>query len=176
MDVVRIRKATPADNVLLAEFGARAFDESFGAANKPEDITAYLEKAFSPETQAAELAEASTVFLIAEVKGQTSGYAQLKESHPHPEVYGSRPVELVRIYAGQEWIGQGIGPALMQACLEEAKQGGYDTIWLGVWEHNPRAIRFYEKWGFTQTGTQAFQLGADLQTDWVMQKPLMPDP
>jgi ribosomal protein S18 acetylase RimI-like enzyme len=56
----------------------------------------------------------------------------------------------------------------MQACLTEAESAGCDLIWLGVWEHNPRAIGFYRKWGFRQVGAQRFQLGAELQTDLVM--------
>jgi ribosomal protein S18 acetylase RimI-like enzyme len=56
----------------------------------------------------------------------------------------------------------------MQACLDEAKQNHCDVIWLDVWERNPRAIAFYRKWGFVQVGTQTFQLGDDLQNDWIM--------
>ena len=60
----------------------------------------------------------------------------------------------------------------MKVCLHEAVAAGCDVIWLGVWEHNPRAIAFYHKWGFKQVGTQTFHLGDDLQTDWVMARPV----
>jgi ribosomal protein S18 acetylase RimI-like enzyme len=79
-------------------------------------------------------------------------------------------VKLVRIYAGKARIGKGMGTALMRACLDEAASRGCDTIWLGVWERNERAQEFYRKWGFEEAGTQAFQLGAEMQTDLLMQK------
>lgn len=41
---------------------------------------------------------------------------------------------------------------------------------LGVWEHNHRALRFYEKNGFIAFGTHIFQLGNDQQTDILMKK------
>lgn len=87
-------------------------------------------------------------------------------------VTGTKPVELVRIYIEEEFIGKGYGPALMKSCLEEAKSNGHRMIWLGVWEKNLRAIRFYEKWGFTIVGTKEFILGRDLQNDHIMARPI----
>ena len=58
----------------------------------------------------------------------------------------------------------------MQAALQEARGGGYDVIWLGVWQENPRAVAFYERWGFQKVGTHVFRLGDDPQTDWIMQR------
>jgi ribosomal protein S18 acetylase RimI-like enzyme len=41
-------------------------------------------------------------------------------------------------------------------------------MWLGVWEENPRAIRFYQKQGFVEFDQHIFQLGEDAQTDILM--------
>ena len=86
-----------------------------------------------------------------------------------------KPVEIVRFYAVREWIGGGVGAALMSACLSLAVEEGCDTIWLDVWEQNPRAIAFYRKWGFAVVGEQAFQLGSDLQHDLLMQRSISPN-
>lgn len=170
METVHIRLGTLDDNVLLAALGARTFYDAFAADNKPENIAAYIQEAFHPEKQAEELRDPLSVFLIAEIDETPAGYARLLASDPPPGLSGERPVELVRIYAEARWIGHGIGPALMRACIEEARRGGHDTIWLGVWERNPRAIAFYRKWGFEAAGTQTFQLGDERQTDVVMQR------
>jgi diamine N-acetyltransferase len=167
---VTIRYATAADNVLLAELGAQTFHNAFAGANKPENMAAYLASAFHPDKQAAELADPTTVFLIAEAAGTAVGYAQLQASEPRPEVTGTHPLELVRIYVRQNWIGQGIGAALTAACLQESQHREYDTLWLGVWEHNPRAIAFYRQWGFVEVGAHVFQLGDEAQTDLLMQR------
>jgi ribosomal protein S18 acetylase RimI-like enzyme len=173
---VHIRYATAADAALLAEVGARTFYDSFAADNTPENMAAYLAASFSPEKQASELSEPGTVFLIAEVEGTTAGYAKLRASPPLPGITGERPLELVRIYSLKEWIGHGIGPALMQACLQEAEKRGCDTLWLDVWEQNVRARAFYRKWGFVEVGTNSFQLGDDLQNDLLMQRPVIQNP
>ena len=169
-DKVYMRIATGDDAALLAELGARTFKDAFGKYNTEENINAYLSKAFGAKLQAAELAKRGSVFLIAEFAGKSVGYARLNESQAPSGVKGHRPIELVRIYALPEMIGHGIGSQLMQACLQAAQKRGCDTIWLGVWERNARAIAFYRKWRFTKAGTQTFQLGDDPQTDWVMQR------
>jgi ribosomal protein S18 acetylase RimI-like enzyme len=69
----------------------------------------------------------------------------------------------------QEYIGKGVGRELMAAAIREAGQRGCDSVWLGVWEKNPRAIAFYKKWGFQEVGSHVFQLGDDLQTDFIME-------
>jgi len=78
------------------------------------------------------------------------------------------PIELFRFYVDKQWHGKGIAVPLMEACYDEARQRGGKTICLSVWQHNPRAIRFYEKAGYTKSGTQPYVLGDDVQTDWVM--------
>jgi len=167
-----VRRATHQDNVLLSRLGAETFEYAFGPDNAPEDMQLYLHSSFSPEVQAAELADHSSVFLVAELAGEPVGYARLLEANPPPGVIGSRPIEIVRIYALPDWIGHGVGPTLMRACLKEAALRECDTIWLGVWERNARAIAFYTKWGFVSVGSHAFLLGNDPQTDTLMARPV----
>ncbi len=167
---ITIRRATAADAELLTQLGRQTFADSFASFNTPQNMTAYLAASFSLEKQAAELAEPGSAFLIAQVGETPVGYARLLAGSPEECVQGPGPIELVRIYAVKAWIGQGVGAALMQACLDEAARQGYRTIWLGVWENNPRAIAFYEKWGFTKVGTHNFQLGDETQTDWIMER------
>ncbi|MBN2148887.1 MAG: GNAT family N-acetyltransferase [Anaerolineales bacterium] len=160
------------DNVLLAELGARTFVDSFGAQNTPENMAAYLTESFSPQQQAAELANPATVFLIAQVANTVVGYAKLHKG-PAPDcISGENPIEIARFYACQDWIGHGVGAALMQSCLAHAQQQSCDVAWLDVWEQNPRAIAFYRKWRFREVGTQVFKLGNDLQNDLLMQRPV----
>jgi len=169
-EIITLRHATAQDNVLLAELGARTFADTFAKDNTPENMAAYLAKSFSPDIQARELAEPGTLFLIAEQAGEPVGYARLKQG-PAPDcISGAHPIEIVRFYSIQAMLGKGVGARLMQACLEEARQSGCDVVWLDVWEQNPRAIAFYNKWGFVEAGRQTFQLGDDLQHDLLLQQ------
>jgi diamine N-acetyltransferase len=169
-DDLTVRRGKADDAGLLAELGARTFRDTFAADNTPEDMASYLASAFNPEQQADELTDPHCFFQIAETKGVAVGYAMLRSGNVLDEVTGDKPIELVRLYVSRESLGSGVGAALMQACLGEAKQRGYKTLWLGVWEHNHRAQAFYRKWNFRDVGTHVFQLGDDAQTDLLMQR------
>ncbi|MFN2512161.1 MAG: N-acetyltransferase family protein [Pyrinomonadaceae bacterium] len=165
-----IRCGKSEDAVLLAELGARTFSDTFADDNTAEDMAAYLASSFSPGQQAAELADPHCLFQIAETDGVPVGYAMLRSGSALDSITGDEPIELVRLYVSREGLGSGIGAALMQACIAEAKRSGYKTLWLGVWEHNHRAQAFYRKWNFHEVGTHVFHLGEDLQTDILMQR------
>jgi ribosomal protein S18 acetylase RimI-like enzyme len=172
---IKVRRASAEDNELLAEMGAQTFTDAFSPDNTPEDMALYLKKSFSPEIQAAELADPASLFLIAEFDRRAVGYAHLYEGKKPSAITGSHPIEIVRFYAHTSWIGRGVGAALMRACLDEAKNKDCDTIWLDVWEQNKRAIAFYKKWGFKEVGTQLFRLGDDIQNDLLMQRAISPE-
>jgi ribosomal protein S18 acetylase RimI-like enzyme len=81
-------------------------------------------------------------------------------------------IELQRLYVSHEFHGKEIAAKLMSECFAEAERRKYQTMWLGVWEYNYRAQKFYEKVGFKKVGSHIFQLGSDAQTDFVMEKKL----
>jgi ribosomal protein S18 acetylase RimI-like enzyme len=167
-----IRRATPNDASLIADIGAITFEASFGADNRLEDMKQYLSLSFSKAHIEAQLADPSSIFLLAYEDCKVVGYVMLRVSKKPISVIGTKPVELVRLYIEEEIIGKGYGSALMNFCLKEAKKNGHRTIWLGVWEKNLRAIRFYEKWGFAKVGIKKFVLGSDLQNDHIMARPV----
>ena len=167
-----IRRGTIADAGLLSELGSRTFSETFAADNTAEDLAVYMATSFNVAQQTAELRDPGSTFLIAEVDGRAAGYAMLHDGEPEQDVEGASPIELVRLYVSREWLGRGIGEQLMRACIDEARQAGHETIWLGVWEHNARAQAFYRKWNFRAVGEHMFQLGSDLQRDLVMERSL----
>lgn len=167
-----IRRGTVADAGLLSELGARTFTETFAAENTPEDLASYIGTSFNVARVTAELEDPASIFLIAEVDGRAAGYARLHAGEPAPEIEGAKPIELVRLYVSREWLGRGLGGQLMRACLDQARQAGHETIWLGVWERNPRAQAFYRKWNFRTVGAHVFQLGADKQRDLLMERTL----
>lgn len=165
-----VRRASVTDGALLAELGRVAFQQAFAADNTPENMQAYLEHSFSPEIQKAELAMPGSTFFVMQTDTNVPiGFTRLLAGPADPNVTGKNPIELVRFYLLQDWIGKGNGGTLMETSIDFARGGGYDVIWLGVWQHNPRAISFYNKWGFHIVGEHTFQLGDDAQTDWIMQ-------
>jgi diamine N-acetyltransferase len=162
------RAARPDDAALLTELGASTFTETFEAANTPENFAAYMAVAFGEDIQRAELEDPDTTVFFAERDGETEGYVMLRERKAPASVAADDALEIARLYARRRSVGRGVGAALMQCALAEAAGRGKDAVWLGVWDRNERAIRFYESWGFHRSGTQPFLLGTDLQTDLVM--------
>lgn len=170
---ISIRQATGDDAGLLAELGERTFYDAFAEQNCPEDLAAFLQKTYGLQQQSAELADPCSTFLIAEIDQVAVGYTKLFCGEPPTCIsMQSSSIEIARFYSAKEYIGRGVGPALMQACLNEVHRGGFQTVWLGVWEKNPRAIAFYRKWGFAPVGSHIFVVGSDLQTDILMIKDL----
>jgi diamine N-acetyltransferase len=170
---MKIRYGTIEDAKLLSELGTKTFYDTFAKDNTPENIDLYIKTSFSPEIQGNELSDPDIIFLIVELDGLPIGYAKLKVNSKDESLRGKKPLELERIYAVQEYLGKGVGKVLMKASIEEAKHRGCDSIWLGVWEKNQRAIDFYKKWGFKEAGTHIFKLGDDPQNDFVMELELI---
>lgn len=174
MSLVKIRQATVEDARLLTDLSYTTFWDAFAhhPKNAPDDLNHYMRQAFNVDQIAAELADPNSVFLIASIDEKPAGYAKLIVGNIESGITATRPVELSRLYSHQEFLGKGVGQNLMDASFEFAKSNCHDVMWLGVWEFNPRAQRFYEKNGFREVGKHVFQLGADPQTDLLMQKEL----
>jgi GNAT superfamily N-acetyltransferase len=169
---VEIREAAGEEAGMIADMSRRTFYDSFAHQNTPEDITLYMDKQFTRESIMAEVGAAGNTFLLAWLDDQPVGYVRLLEHEPPPGMGEGPAIEIVRLYAEQSVIGKGVGRALMQSCIDLARQRGMHWIWLGVWEHNHRAIAFYTKWGFEKFGDHPFILGTDTQTDWWMRRKL----
>jgi ribosomal protein S18 acetylase RimI-like enzyme len=171
-ETVEIRLATAADAETLARIGWKSFYDAFAdhPKNAPDDLKMYMDDAFAAETIARELVDRDVIYFIAEISGEAVGYAKLKKNSREDGTAGENPIELCRLYSLNEFIGKGIGKALMQHALDYARENNHDFMWLGVWEYNYRAQKFYEKFGFEKCGEHVFQLGTDPQTDWLLQK------
>ena len=163
--MISIRRADPRDAATLAAFASRTFADTFGAMNRPEDMAEFLEKTYSEELQRREIEDPRVITLLAEEDRELVAFAQLKIESPDR-------IEIARFYVDRERHGRGIAQSLMNAVLDQVRSAGAKTVWLGVWEHNHRAIAFYAKCGFRDTGSHPFLLGSDLQTDRVMVRDL----
>jgi ribosomal protein S18 acetylase RimI-like enzyme len=165
---LELRRAVPADAAALAELAARTFSDTFAADNRPEDMAAHLADRFGVRQQTGELSHPDIITFVAATGGRLIAYAQIRRHSPPNCVTGEAPVELGRFYVDRPWHGRGLAQRLMAAARDAGRELGGRTLWLTVWEHNPRAIAFYVKCGFRDVGTQDFLLGADRQTDRVM--------
>ena len=170
LPTVRFRRATPDDAEALSSFARRSFIETFGPDNDPRDMAMYTERTFTPSAQRREIEDPSRVCLIGEDDAGIAAYALLGIGGTNPAVVAPAPAEIQRFYVDARLHGAGLAGAMMTLVVDTVRALGVETLWLGVWERNARAIRFYEKRGFVDVGSHGFMVGTDLQTDRIMMR------
>jgi hypothetical protein len=169
---IQIKQVTPDDLFLLQRIGKSTFSETFSSENTPEDMTEYLDKEFSIAKLKAELEDPNVQFFFAFFNGRIIGYLKVNSGSSQTELKGENSLEIERIYVLKEFQGKDVGKLLFEKALELATDKNTEFVWLGVWEHNKRAIRFYEKNGFKAFDKHIFKLGNDEQTDIMMKRTL----
>lgn len=153
---------------VLAGIGRQTFIDTFASANDPADINAYVAKAFSPEQIRRELSDPDVHAYFARSGDAIGGYIKLNSGTAQTEKVDGNTLEVERIYVASNWQGTGLGKVLMEYAISRARELHCHAIWLGVWEHNTKAISFYERRGFVSFGRHDFLLGTDAQTDILM--------
>ena len=157
----------------LAEISIKTFISAFENQNNSEDFKTYINKAFSKEQLKKELLHPNVDFYFVYSEKTLVGYFKLNEKEAQTEPLGNASVEIERIYVLEEFQGRQIGQQMLFKIIEIAKQELVSFIWLGVWEMNTAAIRFYERHGFVKFDTHPYYIGNDKQTDWLMRLDLV---
>ena len=169
---IQIRQASTLDLAALQAIGRKTFEEAFAANNSEENLAAYLEEGFSKQKLEAELQNENSRFYFALQEEEIIGYLKVNMGDAQSENQDPNALEIERIYVLQQYHGTQVGALLYEQALSIAQARKAPYIWLGVWEENPRAIRFYQKQGFVEFGEHIFQLGDDAQRDVLMKKSL----
>ena len=172
MDLITITKADVENLATVQQIGKETFFETFAEANTEADMEKYLAENFSNAKIAAELNNAESHFFVAWQGEIPVGYMKLNTGHTQTELQDPASLEIERIYVKSAFHGQRLGQLLYDKALEIARFEQKKYIWLGVWEENLKAIRFYEKNGFVAFDKHIFKFGEDEQTDIMMRKML----
>ena len=172
MDEIFLKKCTEADADEVRTLLAKTFSETFAHMNTPENMELYLSQAFARERILEELENKDSAFYLLYQDGRPAGCLKLNEAAAQTELGDPRSLEVERIYVAKEFQRTGLGSRLMDEAVRLAKERKKEYLWLGVWEKNERALRFYEGKGFYRTGFHTFTVGNDEQTDYIMRKDL----
>ncbi|SHE43270.1 GNAT family N-acetyltransferase [Dysgonomonas macrotermitis] len=170
MQSIVIRRVNLNEASELQKIGRQTFFETFSAVNTKEDMAKYLEENLSIERVTEELENEYSEFYFASVDNLVIGYLKLNFGQSQTELKDNKGLEIERIYVLRDYHGKNVGQLLYDKAIEIARQKEADYVWLGVWEENPRAIRFYKKNGFEEFDKHIFKLGNDEQTDIMMKK------
>jgi ribosomal protein S18 acetylase RimI-like enzyme len=164
--------ASPEDLETVQLIARETFFETFADANTPADMDKYLKENFSNDKIMAELSNPESVFCIAKEDEIPIGYLKVNAGQAQTELRDASSLEIERIYVKSAFHGKKVGQLLYEKALEIARQQNKSYVWLGVWEKNLKAIRFYEKNGFVAFDKHIFMFGEDEQTDVMMKKML----
>lgn len=165
---MRIRECTLEDLEKVRMISMETFLETFSKENTPEDMEKYVKDNFSLEKLKEEMACVHSIFLLVERENEVLAYLKLNFREAQTEMGHDEALEIQRIYVLEKFKNMKIGQMLVRKTLELAAKKNLSYIWLGVWEKNEKAIRFYEKLGFEKFDTHVFVLGEDEQTDHLM--------
>lgn len=167
MNELNIRKAQAADLRLLSVLAVTTHYEAYFELDLSHNLADYCVNCFNLETVKNELESPQQTFLIVEVGGKAVGFAELREGKQIPCLAGKHAIEIQRIYVLEKMKGRKIGQALFEKCCEIGREKGYETLWLGVWDNNSEAQRFYEKIGMQNVGITDFSDGKNVFLNFV---------
>lgn len=164
-----LRAATVADAPALAALGAAAFVAKFAQLYRPEDLATYLAEAYAPESVAAELADPTRLFQVAQgAEGQLLAWCKLGLTCGFPEHARRKHVlELKQLYTAPGATGMGLGAALMDWAMAEFATRRADEVQLSVWSGNEGAQRFYARYGFAKVADTTFRVGEQVDEEFL---------
>lgn len=168
MENITIKRVSIKDIDQLQKIGEQTFFETFASSNTKEDMAKYLEESFSIDKLTRELNDRTSEFYFAISDDNVIGYLKLNYGQSQTELKDKEALEIERIYVLHEYHGKNVGQLLFEKAMQIAKDINATHVWLGVWEKNPKAIRFYKKNGFVEFDKHIFKLGTDEQTDIMM--------
>ena len=154
--------------VELQEIATETFINTIPADVSEDDLTKYVKDRFGKEAISGALSNSETEFYLARLNEKAIGYLKINFGNAQSDIKDPEGMEIERIYTLSEYFGKNIGKMLLDKAVESATKKMLKYVWLGVWEKNPRAIRFYEKNGFVRFGNHSFKFGNDTHTDILM--------
>ncbi len=170
--MIEIREAKLQDIPAMREVAISSYSDTFSVFNTPENMEAFFNETYSLNILEKEFHENDSLIYLAWEADTIIGFVRLRKSDEVISYLGNNTLELQRLYVLTSAQGKSVGKLLMEKSIQYANQKKYDWIWLGVWERNYNAQRFYERWGFEKFSEHTFWMGDDPQVDWLLKKKL----
>ena len=163
-----VDRPSTTDAERLAALKANTFSDAFAAENDPAEIAAHVERSFSVEAVAAQLADpdSDTTWILDGT--EPVAYVKLNRGRAQTVPGLGTGLEVEQLYVSKTHQGLGLGGQLLDLAVETARRESFEFVWLGVWERNETAISMYLHRGFRTFGEHLFMLGDEAQTDLLM--------
>ena len=166
-----LRPATPADVAALSALAIDAFKAKFAQLYSAQDLATFLAESLEEGPVAAELANPTRVYQLAELDGRLMGFAKIGLNCGFTQyARGSRVMELKQLYTAADATGMGIGGKLMDWAMDQFAARGADEAQISVYSENHGAHRFYERYGFEKVADITFKVGEQLDPEFLFAK------
>jgi ribosomal protein S18 acetylase RimI-like enzyme len=162
------RDAQAEDSEILAALGRKTFVDTFGHLYPPADLAAFCDEIYAIDAQASIIAHPKTEIRIAAQGAELVGYCQIGEFKLPFDAGARRAMEIHRLYVIERVKGAGVAAALMDWALARMRAQGAEDAFLGVYQDNPRAQRFYMRHGFEIVGAYKFPVGGTIDDEFIM--------
>ena len=140
---VTVRRARPAEYALVGELTVEAYVH--GGLVDPDD--SYVERLRDAADRAAK-----AELLVAELAGEIAGsVAYCPPGSPYAELAGPDEAEFRMLAVRERARGAGAGRALVQACIDRARDAGLAALRLATQPNMRAAQRIYTRMGFTRS-------------------------
>lgn len=165
---MRLTPITLNDLYTLRDLAMRTYSAAFASKNAPGVIERYYEDAFAKAHLKKQLSNPDSYWYFHKDQEEILGYLKLNTGNAQTEFQEENGLEVERIYIDIPYLGKRYGSELIEFSISKAKELEKNYIWLGVWEENPEAIKFYKRHGFKIVGTHDYDMIAEIQTDYIM--------
>lgn len=168
MSKIEINKSSISELNIIQKISIQTFTDTFAAVNTEENMANYIRDNFNLDKISSEINNPDSAFFIATFEKETVGYLKINFGNAQTEKLKENTLEIHRIYVLETFHGKKVGQLLLDEAIKIAQQTAIDFIWLGVWEENHKALRFYTKNGFVEFDKHIFVLGDEVQTDLLL--------
>jgi diamine N-acetyltransferase len=170
--MIRIEEARFNQVPAMRQVAITSYTDTFADSNTPENLQAFFESNYNLPQLESEFHEPAAKLYLASDETEVVGFLRLRQSNEVVSYLGENTIELQRLYVLTSAQGKSVGKLLMEKALDYASTNKFEWIWLGVWEKNYKAQKFYERWGFERFSEHTFWMGDDPQVDWLLRKKL----
>lgn len=163
-----LRPASLDDMPALAALSCSSFVAAFEDLYEPDDLDDFLRQTYSVAAVTRDFENPNLLYRLAQDDAGLAGYCKIaKRSSYADHSDAQNPMALNQLYTAPGRTGQGIGAALMEWALGEARELGADAVQLSVYSENFGAQRFYQRYGFTKIADIGFWVGKQRDAEFL---------
>lgn len=164
---IQILTPQKGDAKSLGNFAAQNFTKTFGHVYHIDDLNEFLSQKYNDDAVLNLINDAQIFLKIAKYNGEIIGYI-MGGPMSLPYKADIDAFELQRLYVSEAAKGTGLAFKLYQELLNYAKSIRATELYLGVWAHNERALKFYSGLGFEIVGKYLYQVGRTFDDERIM--------